>query len=151
MRLLDYIYTGLHLASLDGTPLVQPLCKPPHTGLSHANHCLVFQYPNDTQTAPITLQLFMGSSLLVSPVTEENATSVTFYLPDDRFYDLFTFAAVEGAAANITVDVPITDIPVHIKSGSIIPMRNESAMTTTELRTKPFQLVVAPSRNGTGA
>merc|ERR1711862_222674 len=39
-------------------------------------------------------------------------------------------------------------IPLHIKSGAIIPMRNESAMTTKALREKPFHILIAPDADG---
>ena len=133
-RLLDYIYTALHKQTVDGTPLLSPV---------------FFQYPNDANTFAIDLQFFCGDSILVSPVTEENATSVTAYVPNARFYDFYTYATVEGAGANITLnDVAFTQIPLHIKGGSIIPMRNASGYTTTEVRKQPFSLIVAPDRNG---
>ena len=38
---------------------------------------------------------------------------------------------------------------MHIKGGSIIPLRVESANTTTELRKKNFKILVAPGLDGT--
>merc|ERR1712070_733887 len=56
---------------------------------------------------------------------------------------------VEGEGSEITLeDVPFTDIPLHVRGGAVIPLRSESAMTTTEVRTKPFHLIVAPDRDG---
>lgn len=133
-RLLDYIYTALHKQSTTGAPLLNPI---------------FFLYPNDTNTFALDLQFFYGDAILVSPVTEENATSVNVYLPRDRFYDFKTWAIVEGQGANITLDnVAFTDIPLHIRGGTIIPLRNESAYTTTEVRAKPFNLLVAPDASG---
>ncbi|KAG8840106.1 hypothetical protein FRC20_005785 [Serendipita sp. 405] len=40
--------------------------------------------------------------------------------------------------------VELDEIPLLIRGGTIIPMREESAMTTKELRKKDFELVVAP-------
>ncbi|KAL7266975.1 hypothetical protein RUND412_010457 [Rhizina undulata] len=74
----------------------------------------------------------------------ENATSVDVYLPND-IYDFETLKPVYGQGRNLMIeDVGLTDIPVFIKGGSIIPLRFESAMTTTELWTQPFVIVVAP-------
>lgn len=107
---------------------------------------LFFQYPEDANTFPIDLQFFFGDSLLVSPVTEENSTDVSIYLPKDTFYDFFTHEKVEGTGSFVDLsDVAFTTIPLHIRGGSIIPLRAESANTTTELRKKDFVLLVAPN------
>lgn len=133
-RLLDYIYTALHKQSVDGTPLLQPL---------------FFHYPEDIHTFGLELQFFYGPSVLVSPVTEEDSTSVEIYLPDDIFYDFNSYAKVTGAAKTTTLtDISFTDIPLHIKSGSIIPIRKESGYTTTDVRKQPFNILVAPSSTG---
>ncbi|KAH9930888.1 glycosyl hydrolases family 31-domain-containing protein [Fomitopsis serialis] len=86
------------------------------------------------QTFGIDLQFLFGPSILVSPVTEENATSVSIYLPDDIFYDFNTFEPVRGNGSYVELDVNLTSIPVHIRGGAILPLRAQSAMTTTALR-----------------
>lgn len=133
-RLLDYIYTAMHTQSKSGTPILNPL---------------FFIYPSDSNTFSVDLQFFYGDAILVSPVTQENSTSVEIYLPDDLFYDFYTYAPIKGSGANHTLtDIEFTEIPLHIKSGSIIPMRNSSAYTTTEVRQKPFDILVAPNTKG---
>ncbi|KAK0441270.1 glycoside hydrolase family 31 protein [Armillaria borealis] len=134
-RLMDYIYTAFHTASLDGTPVLQPLW---------------FQYPADKATYPIDLQFFYGDSILVSPVTDEDSTTVTVYIPNDTFYDFLSLAPIERAGQQVTfTNVGFTDIPVFIKGGSILPLRVQSTMTTAELRKEAFEFVVAPHANGT--
>ena len=136
-RLLDYFYTAFHKQHTDGTPALQPL---------------FFQYPQDAKTYDIQFQFLFGPSILVSPVLEENATAVDIYLPDDRFYDFLTYKTVEGKAANVGLtEIPYTEIPVHIKGGVVLPLRVESAYTTTDLRKKDFELVVAPARDGSAS
>ncbi|KAI5269131.1 alpha-glucosidase [Aureobasidium subglaciale] len=133
-RLLDYLYTAFHEQTLSGKPLIQPL---------------FFVYPGDTNTFPIEHQFFWGDSILVSPVVNDNSTSVTFYLPDDIFYDYFTLEPVRGTGDWVTRDnVDFTDITAHIRGGSILPLRQNSANTTTELRKQDFVLVIAPDLNG---
>ncbi len=129
-RLLDYLYTQFYKQTVDGTPVINPL---------------FYLYPQDSNTFGIDLQYFYGPGVLVSPVTEENATSVDVYLPDDIFYDLWTYKPIRGEGKNITVENQTwTDIPLHFRGGQIFPLRVESAMTTTELRTKDFEIVIAP-------
>lgn len=125
----------MYQQSVDGTPLISPLW---------------YLYPTDAQTFGIDLQFFFGLDVLVSPVTMENETTVDVYLPDDQFYDFFTYAPVRGHGSTITLsDVDFESIPVHIRGGSILPLRIESANTTTALRTKDFNLVIAPGLQGT--
>ncbi|KAK0099335.1 hypothetical protein ONS96_008563 [Cadophora gregata f. sp. sojae] len=133
-RLLDYIYTAMYKQSTTGTPILNPM---------------FFLYPNDSKTFGIELQFFYGENLLVSPVTEENSTSVEVYLPDDIFYDFKTYEKVQGKGEKVNfTDVPFTEIPLHIRGGSIIPLRNASAYTTTEVRKQPFNFLIAPSAGG---
>ncbi|KAK2762250.1 hypothetical protein FQN54_001260 [Arachnomyces sp. PD_36] len=133
-KLLDYIYTAFYRQTKTGEPLLNPM---------------FYLYPSDANTVAIDLQFFYGDSILVTPVTDEDSTSVTIYLPDDLFYDYYTGSAVQGSGEEITLDnVALTEIPLHIRGGSIIPERSESAMTTAELRTKDFNLIIAPDANG---
>jgi len=108
-----------------------------------------FKYPKDRNTFNIEYQFFYGDSILVSPVTEENATSVSIYLPKDSFYDFKTLAAVQGTGTFVTLtNVAITEVPLHIKGGSVLPLRAKSAMTTTALRKNDFEIIVAPDASG---
>jgi len=136
-RLLDYIYTAFHQQSVDGTPLLNPLWA---------------FYPSDANTLAIDTQFFYGSDILVSPVIDEDSTSVTFYLPKDQFYDFYTLATVTGSGSAMTLsNVNFTTIPLHIRGGSIIPLRAESANTTAALRKNDFSIVVAPGSDGTAS
>ncbi|TFK83789.1 glycoside hydrolase family 31 protein [Polyporus arcularius HHB13444] len=135
-RLLDYLYTSFHQAKLDGTPVLSPLW---------------YQFPKDANTFAIDTQFFFGPSILVSPVIEENSTSVDVYYPNELFYDFHTLAATQGGSTTTLTDVNFTTIPVSIKGGAVLPLRANSAMTTTELRKTDFELVVAPSSKGTAS
>ncbi|EPQ30679.1 uncharacterized protein PFL1_01580 [Pseudozyma flocculosa PF-1] len=132
-RLLDYLYTALHEAEQTGKPVLSPL---------------FYKHPADAQTFGIETQFYYGDHLLVSPAMAENSTTAEFYVPDDLFYDFFTLQPVRGEGKNVTQKAEYTDIPLHIRGGAVVPMRSEGAMTTTELRTRDFTLVVAPDAEG---
>lgn len=133
-RLLDYLYTNLHTQHQTGFPMLSPL---------------VWQYPHDPATAAIDLQFFFGEAFMVSPVTTPNDTSVTFYMPDDLFYDFDTGLQVQGGGKQVTREnIAYDEIPVHVRGGSIIPMRAKGAYTTTELRKNDFELLIAPDKDG---
>lgn len=106
-------------------------------------------YPNDGNTYAIQTQFFYGPSLLINPVTQEQSTSVSFYVPKGTWYDFATQKPVSGAGSTITYsDVDTSSIPILVSGGSIIPARVESAMTTRELRDKDFELLIAPGADG---
>ena len=64
-QLLDYIYTAFNQVHLDGSPIL---------------HLVWFKYPQDKNMFALEYQFFFGDSILVSPVTEENVTSVVLSL-----------------------------------------------------------------------
>ncbi|CAI7628563.1 unnamed protein product [Penicillium bialowiezense] len=132
-RLLDYLYTAFHKQSVTGHPFLQPL---------------FYVYPEDEKTFGNELQFFFGDALLVSPVTGEGESTVQAYFPDDVFYDWFTGAVVQGGDVRTLSDVGLTDIPIHIRGGRIIPLRVKSAQTTTDLRKRGFEILVAPGVDG---
>lgn len=134
LALLDYTYTNMMKASADGTPTLWPLS---------------WVHPTEAETVHIESQFYYGPNLLISPVTVENSTSVEFYLPNDIFYDYFTYKPVDGQGSRITLDnVGYDTMPVHILGGAVIPLRVGESMTTNENRQLPFRLVVAPGRDG---
>ncbi|RAR08968.1 glycoside hydrolase family 31 protein [Stemphylium lycopersici] len=133
-KLMDYIYTALYYQTQDGTPMINPL---------------FFLYPSDSNTFGLQEQWFYGDALLISPVTTDYSDTVTFYLPNDLFYDYWTYAKVEGQGQNVTQsNLTYNDIPVHIRGGSIIPHRINSANTTKALRKEDFYILVAPDADG---
>ena len=134
-RLLDYFYTAMMRQSRDATPAVSPV---------------FFMYPSDKKTFGLELQYFYGPALLVAPVTEEGATSVDVYLPDDVFYDFYTLKRIDGRGKSIKVTgQSLTDIPLFLRGGTIVPFRVKSGMTTQEVRKEHFELIVALGRDGT--
>lgn len=134
-RLLDYAYTALYYQTTTGAPMINPL---------------FFLYPGDANTFGIQHQWFYGDALLISPVTTDFSDTVTYYLPKDIFYDYWTHERIEGQGANVTKSgLEWTDIPVHIRGGTIIPQRANSANTTKLLRQQDFVVIVAPGADGT--
>lgn len=140
-RLMDYLYTAIYKQTKDGTPSLNPL---------------FYLYPKDSNTYPIDLQFIFGRDILVSPVTDQGATSVTAYFPQDIFYDFFTGEKLIGRGANVTLtNIAVHEIPVHIRGGAVIPLRlavdektGDVPMSTADLRKRDFELVIAPGKDG---
>lgn len=133
-RLLDYTYTAMWTQTQTGAPMLKPM---------------FFGYPQDDITADLPYQFFWGSSIMVAPVTEENSTAVSVYLPNDLFYNFYTGAPVRGRGSHVNLTgVGYDSLPLYYKGGSIIPQRVMSANTTTQLRNENFEIVIAPNEMG---
>ncbi len=65
-ELLPLWYTVYHESTATGLPVMRPLW---------------LEYPRDKNTYVLEDQFLVGGSLMVKPVTEQYATSVSVYLP----------------------------------------------------------------------
>jgi alpha-glucosidase len=63
-----------------------------------------------------------GDNILVAPVESTRLTE-DVYLPKGEWYRLSTGAKYKGGKS-IKADAPLTDLPVFVKAGAIIPMQN---------------------------
>ncbi|POV99706.1 hypothetical protein PSHT_13412 [Puccinia striiformis] len=138
--LLDYFYTHVRRQTLTGEPALKPLW---------------FAYPQDTGTFAIDKQFFFGDSILISPVIEANSTSVKAYFPESQYIEFSSRQIVGVSGITELVNVEIDQIPVHIKPGSILPIRqvaanqtSQLAMTTTEVRKRSFEILVVTGSSG---
>jgi len=116
-RLMPYIYSLAWKVTNSGYTIMRPL---------------IFDYQNDPDVFNIKDQFMFGPAILVNPVTAEGLTSRPVYFPAGTWYDFWTGQKVNGGQAE-TVDAPLSQIPLYVKAGSIIPMgpfiqyANESA------------------------
>lgn len=68
-------------------------------------------------------QYTFGDEMLVAPVYEKGATTQKIFLPNGKWINYWTGENMQGNA-EYTVAAPINQIPLFVKQGSIIPMRN---------------------------
>jgi alpha-D-xyloside xylohydrolase len=88
---------------------------------------LVLDYPNDPAVRNISNQFLVGENMLVAPVVEGEAKR-KIYLPEGEWYDLWTSKKHKGKT-EYTFDVPLEQIPVFIKSGTILPLAQPTLHT----------------------
>ncbi|MDB5088728.1 MAG: alpha-glucosidase [Mucilaginibacter sp.] len=108
-RLLPYIYSGFYQSHKTGMPL---------------SRTLAINYTNDENVFDVKYQnqFLFGDAILVAPV-ESTKFIEDVYLPADEWYRLSTDEKFTGGRS-IIADAPLTDLPVFIKAGAIIPMQN---------------------------
>ena len=81
---------------------------------------LVMDYPYDPETWAIEDQFLIGDSLLAAPVIA-GQQSRSVYFPDGEWYDFWTGRRLVGKQ-RAQIDAPIEQIPLFVKSGSILPL-----------------------------
>jgi alpha-D-xyloside xylohydrolase len=113
-RLMPYIYSLAWMTTSIG-----------YTPMRH----LVFDFRTDPNIKAIGNQFMYGPAFMVSPVTTQGQTSRSVYLPAGKWYDFWSGAAVTGGAS-ITAQAPLSQIPLHIRAGSIVPMGPEIQYAT---------------------
>jgi alpha-D-xyloside xylohydrolase len=108
---------------------------------------LVMDFENDKNVLDINDQFMFGPAFLINPVSEYKSRSRAVYLPSGRgWYDLRNGKYFKGGQT-IEADAPYTDIPIYVKTGSIIPCGPE-IQYTTETQADPIRLFVYTGNDG---
>ncbi|KAG1681996.1 Lysosomal alpha-glucosidase [Nymphon striatum] len=131
--LLPYLYTLFYENHAFGTPVARPL---------------FFEFRFDQKTYAIDTQFMLGSSLMILPVLEQGAVSVSGYFPKDIWYHYDQNSTIDSEGMTKSIDTPMNKINVYFRGGSVIPTQVPS-VTTTQSRLNDFQLIVAFNKNGT--
>ncbi|KAI3404873.2 ROT2 [Candida oxycetoniae] len=135
--MMPVFYTSFYEASVNGTPVIKPV---------------FYEYHHHKKALDIEDEFFLGDSgVLVKPVTDEGATTVTFSSVEwgDTFYS-FTNGVIgekveslAGGGGSAAAAVTLGDIPMLLKGGSIVPMKMRYRRSTKLMRYDPYTLVVA--------
>ncbi len=108
-RLLLYIYSSFYQSHKTGIPLSRTLT----IDYTHDENVYNVKYHN---------QFLFGDNILVVPV-ESTQLTADVYLPAGEWYRLSSGEKYTGGQV-YNVDAALTDLPVFIKAGAIIPMQN---------------------------
>ena len=105
MRLLPYWYTAFAQYHFEGTPVVRPM--PLVSGAA----------------AEIKDQYMIGDALLVAPIAP-GARTRTVVLPSGKWFD-FHSGKLAGENQKIEVAPALSEVPVFVKDGGLVPMVGE--------------------------
>ena len=133
--LLPYIYTYAREAHELGLPIMRPM---------------VMEFPMDTETYSLDTQFMFGEEMLVAPVVKKSARSRNLYLPEGTWIDFNDKKSEFSGEQWMTVDAPLSKIPIFVRKGSIIP-RMPVMNYTREKETYPVTFEVFPAIEGESA
>lgn len=105
-KLFPYIYTYSREAYDTGLPLMR---------------ALIIEYPSDKETYNLNSQFLFGKELLVAPITEKEASIKKVYLPEGEWIDFNNKKVLFKGNQWIEYPVSLTETPLFVKKGSIIP------------------------------
>jgi alpha-D-xyloside xylohydrolase len=130
-RLMPYIYSVAWKVTNESYTPMRPL---------------VMDYREDVRAQNIGDEFLFGPSILVAPVTEQEAVTRHLYLPKAKWYDFWSGTAVEGGKA-IDVAAPLERIPLFVRAGSIVPLGPDLEYST-EKTADPIELRVYRGADG---
>ncbi len=110
-RLLPYLYSEFMKAALGTAMYARPIG---------------FDYPADTDAMNTQDQVFIGESIMIAPVYEQNAIGRHVYLPEEmlliRFKGCEITAQEEVSAGHMWLPVALDEVVIFIKKGHILPL-----------------------------
>ena len=150
-RLLPYIYSMMGEVVQHSGMMMRPL---------------VMDFANDVKARRLNDEYMFGHALLVKPITDPMYTwkddqkrgheiypdirqakaPVSVYLPTSIWYDFFTGERYEGGRT-ILRPTPITDMPVYVRAGSIIPF-GPDVQYSDEKNWQELEIRVYPGADG---
>ena len=105
-NLVNKLYSSAVMSSMTGLPMMQ---------------AMVLAFPEQKEIASVDSQYLFCDDMLVAPVFEEKAEFKEVYFPYGSWYDLWTGEKTTGGKSR-KVPVTITDIPVYLRSGTVMPV-----------------------------
>ncbi len=134
--LLPYLYSEYVKCALRGEMLFKPLC---------------FEYPEDRRARTVEDQLFVGGSLMIAPVCDQNAAGRYVYLPARmklvRMKNGRPCSTKVLEKGDYYIPVALDEIVFFVREGTVVPLakpaKNASSVDFTRLHWLKF--IAAPT------
>jgi len=135
--MIPYLYTMNRRASRDDLPLILPI---------------YYLEPECEEAYQVPNEYYFGTELLVSPVTEpadkvSRTAEVKTWLPKGQWADMFSGMVYEGNRM-IWLRRPVDDIPVLMKAGAIVPMRDMEVYDNSVENPEAMEIHLFPAADG---
>ena len=117
-KLLPYIIEQSEKCTQTGWPMLR---------------ALLMHHPHDRQVWHIDDEYYFGSEFLVAPVmNSENRRDI--YLPEGLWVNFFTGERLDGGRWYYDVEVPLDQMPVFIRPGSLIRLYPDDVDSTDDMK-----------------
>ena len=132
-EMLPYLYSAFYQSSQSGLPVARTLA----IDYSFDEHVYWDQYQNE---------YLFGDNLLIAPVASTEKY-VKVYFPEGEWYRYGSDSLYEGSTSAV-VESPLTDLPVFVKAGGILPLQSV-IQCTQETPSDTLHLHVFSGKAGT--
>ena len=109
-KLMPYIYSSYYQSHKTGLPVARTLA-------------INYTQDDSIYNEKFQNQFLFGDAIMVAPV-ESTKLAEDVYLPKGDWYRLSSDVKFKGGKVAKSVPAPLTDLPVFVKAGAIIPMQN---------------------------
>jgi len=133
--ILPYLYTTIRNSYDTGEAVMRPLWM---------------EFPTETATFAVDDTYLLGKSLLVKPVTAKGQDEIIVNFPGGEkqvWYDFDTFNIHHGGKGD-AVHTPMDKIPVFIRGGTIIPLKQRVRRSSSLMLNDPYTLIIALDEEG---
>ena len=131
--LLPYLYSQVAMACKYDRMFMRPL---------------VFEFPEDETVGSISDQYMLGDSLLICPIVNPGGKRLVYLPTGADWYDWNTSKFYAGGQW-IETEMPLEQIPVFVRAGSVIPTQEPGA-NTADMKDKDIILRIYPGCDGHG-
>ncbi len=138
--MIPYLYSMNRRASRGNLPLIQPM---------------YYAEPEREEAYHVPNEYYFGSELIVSPITSpvgkvSQTAKVTTWLPEGTWADMFNGMVYEGGRM-IDLWRAVDDIPVLMKAGAIVPMKDMEDYDNSVENPKDMEVLIFPAADGSFA
>ncbi|HTJ71033.1 MAG TPA: ricin-type beta-trefoil lectin domain protein [Actinospica sp.] len=134
--LVPYTYTLAAQANATGVPIIGPL---------------YLDYPANSEAYTYNEEYLYGDNVLVAPIVSPDDAngngSVSTWIPPGTWTDYFTGTTYTGPST-VTITDPLSEMPVLIKSGGIMPTRTDYTQDAAATPLTQLTLSVAAGADG---
>lgn len=103
-------------------------------------------------------QIFLGSSIMLIPITTKNHTNCTVLFSDEKFYDFHSGEVInKNGEGQYIIQTELMKMPIFLRGGKIVPMQlldvpheefdQFPLLTTEQMKFKPIQILIALDAN----
>ena len=142
MRLLPYLYTTFAQYHFQGTPVIRPMQLVPGFKTAAQQESARLDATINPyavgRVAEVKDQYMLGDALLVAPIPP-GVKSRSVVLPAGRWYDFYTGRLV-GENQTIEVTPPLSQIPLFVRDGSLVPLVGERQWTAAAGEILPLEV-----------